>query len=307
MMHKIITLYKFHKIQKPFKLQAALKKDLKNLDILGTIIVGNEGINGTISGTSTNLDRAIEHLKLHSKILDLDLKESFSKKSPFLRLKIKIKDEIVTMGKKNINPLTQSGEYIDHTKWNALIEDKNTILIDTRNSYEYAIGTFKNSINPKTSNFKEFPEWVKKRKFSESDKKQKKVAMFCTGGIRCEKASAFMKNEGFENVYHLKGGILKYLEETETLNSLWQGECFVFDDRVSVKHDLLEGSYDLCHGCRMPITEQEKLSRHYVKGVSCSNCVNKKTSKQIQRYRTRQKQINLAKGKNKNHLGPKTK
>ena len=304
-MHKIITLYKFHKIQEPLKLQAALKKELKNLDILGTIILGNEGINGTVSGTSINLDRAIERLKLHSKILDLDLKESFSKKSPFLRLKIKIKDEIVTMGKKNINPSTQSGEYINHKRWNALIEDKNTLLIDTRNSYEYAIGTFKNSINPKTANFKEFPEWVNKQQFSETDKKQKKVAMFCTGGIRCEKASAFMKNEGFEKVYHLKGGILKYLEETETQNSLWQGECFVFDDRVSVKHDLSEGSYDLCHGCRMPITEQDKLSSHYVKGVSCSNCVNEKTSSQIKRYKTRQKQINLAKAKNKNHLGPK--
>ena len=304
-MHKIITLYKFHKIQEPLKLQAALKKELKNLDILGTIILGNEGINGTVSGTSINLDRAIERLKLHSKILDLDLKESFSKKSPFLRLKIKIKDEIVTMGKKNINPSTQSGEYINHKRWNALIEDKNTLLIDTRNSYEYAIGTFKNSINPKTANFKEFPEWVNKQQFSETDKKQKKVAMFCTGGIRCEKASAFMKNEGFEKVYHLKGGILKYLEETETQNSLWQGECFVFDDRVSVKHDLSEGSYDLCHGCRMPITEQDKLSSHYVKGVSCSNCVNEKTSLQIKRYKTRQKQINLAKAKNKKHLGPK--
>ena len=304
-MHKIITLYKFHKIHEPLKLQAALKKELKNLDILGTIIVGNEGINGTVSGTNINLDRAIERLKFHSKILDLDLKESFSKKSPFLRLKIKIKDEIVTMGKKNINPSTQAGEYINHKGWNALIEDKNTLLIDTRNSYEYAIGTFKNSINPKTANFKEFPEWVKEQKFSETDKKQKKVAMFCTGGIRCEKASAFMKNEGFEKVYHLKGGILKYLEETETLNSLWQGECFVFDDRVSVKHDLSEGSYDLCHGCRMPITEQDKLSSHYVKGVSCSNCVNEKTSSQIKRYKTRQKQINLAKAKNKNHLGPK--
>ena len=304
-MHKIITLYKFHKIQEPLKLQAALKKELKNLDILGTIIVGNEGINGTVSGTSINLDSAIERLKLHSKILDLDLKESFSKKPPFLRLKIKIKDEIVTMGKKNINPSTQSGEYVNHKRWNALIEDKNTLLIDTRNSYEYAIGTFKNSINPKTANFKEFPEWVNKQQFSETDKKQKKVAMFCTGGIRCEKASAFMKNEGFEKVYHLKGGILKYLEETETQNSLWQGECFVFDDRVSVKHDLSEGSYDLCHGCRMPITEQDKLSSHYVKGVSCSNCVNEKTSSQIKRYKTRQKQINLAKAKNKNHLGPK--
>ena len=305
-MHKITALYKFCDIEDPVQLQRKLKKELKNLQILGTFIIGREGINGTLSGTKLNLNKAIKFLKSDSRFSMLDTKESFSRKAPFLRLKVKIKDEIVAMGIGGISPSSQSGEYVGHKKWNSLIKDKNTILIDTRNDYEYSIGTFKNSINPQTSNFKEFPKWVTKQKFSKFDKIQKNVAMFCTGGIRCEKASSFMKNEGFENVYHLKGGILRYLENTDLKCSLWQGECFVFDDRVSVKHDLTEGDYDLCHGCRTPITEQDKLSKHYIKGVSCAKCINDKTPTQVKRYKSRQKQINLAKAKNKNHLGPKT-
>ena len=283
-----------------------LKKELKNLQILGTIIIGHEGINGTVSGSETNINKALKFLKSDSRFSDLDIKTSFSNKAPFLRLKVKIKKEIVTMGIDNIKPTTQAGKYLSHDQWNSLLNDEDTILIDTRNDYEYSIGTFKNSINPKTSNFKEFPKWVEKQKFTEEVKKSKNIAMFCTGGIRCEKASSYMKNEGFKNVYHLKGGILKYLENTDIENSLWQGECFVFDDRVSVKQDLTQGDYDLCHGCRMPITEQEKLSNNYVKGVSCSHCVTVKSSEQVQRYKSRQKQINLAKAKNKSHLGPKT-
>ena len=283
-----------------------LKKELKNLQILGTIIIGHEGINGTVSGSETNINKALKFLKSDSRFSDLDIKLSFSNKAPFLRLKVKIKKEIVTMGIDNIKPTTQAGKYLSHDQWNSLLNDEDTILIDTRNDYEYSIGTFKNSINPKTSNFKEFPKWVKKQKFTQEVKKSKNIAMFCTGGIRCEKASSYMKNEGFKNVYHLKGGILKYLENTDIENSLWQGECFVFDDRVSVKQDLTQGDYDLCHGCRMPITEQEKLSNNYVKGVSCSHCVTIKSSEQVQRYKSRQKQINLAKAKNKSHLGPKT-
>lgn len=304
-MHKIVALYKFCDIEDPILLQIKLKKQLKNLQILGTIIISNEGINGTLSGAEVNLNKAIKFLKSDSRFSTLDIKESFSRKAPFLRLKLRIKDEIVTMGMGGIKPSSQSGEYVGHKRWNSLLKDENTILIDTRNDYEYSIGTFKNSINPKTSNFKEFPKWVTKQKFSKFDKKLKNVAMFCTGGIRCEKASSFMKNEGFENVYHLKGGILKYLENVDSKSSLWQGECFVFDDRVSVKHDLTEGNYDLCHGCRTPITEQDKLSKYYVKGVSCTKCINAKTSVQVKRYKSRQKQINLAKAKNKNHLGPK--
>ena len=283
-----------------------LKKELKNLQILGTIIIGHEGINGTVSGSETNINKAVKFLKSDSRFSDLDIKPSFSTKAPFLRLKVKIKKEIVTMGIDNIKPTTQAGKYLTYDQWNSLLNDEDTILIDTRNDYEYSIGTFKNSINPKTSNFKEFPKWVEKQKFTEEVKKTKNIAMFCTGGIRCEKATSYMKNEGFKNVYHLKGGILKYLENTDIENSLWQGECFVFDDRVSVKQDLTQGDYDLCHGCRMPITEQDKLSNTYVKGVSCSHCVTSKSSEQVQRYKSRQKQINLAKAKNKSHLGPKT-
>ena len=305
-MHKIIALYKFCEISNPRRLQMILKKELKNLQILGTIIIGHEGINGTVSGSETNINKALKFLKSDSRFSDLDIKTSFSNKAPFLRLKVKIKKEIVTMGIDNIKPTTQAGKYLSHDQWNSLLNDEDTILIDTRNDYEYSIGTFKNSINPKTSNFKEFPKWVKKQKFTQEVKKSKNIAMFCTGGIRCEKASSYMKNEGFKNVYHLKGGILKYLENTDIENSLWQGECFVFDDRVSVKQDLTQGDYDLCHGCRMPITEQEKLSNNYVKGVSCSHCVTIKSSEQVQRYKSRQKQINLAKAKNKSHLGPKT-
>ena len=305
-MHKIIALYRFCEIANPKNLQKTLKKELKNLKILGTIIIGSEGINGTVSGSKTNLNKAIKFLRSDSRFSDLDIKASFSRKAPFLRLKVKIKNEIVTMGINNIKPTIHAGKYVNYDQWNSLLNDEDTILIDTRNDYEYSIGTFKNSINPETSNFREFPKWVKKQKFTEEIKNHKKIAMFCTGGIRCEKASSFMKKEGFKNVYHLKGGILKYLENTNLKNSLWQGECFVFDDRVSVKHDLSEGAYDLCHGCRTPITEQEKLSKNYVRGVSCSHCISKKSSVQVQRYKSRQKQINLAKAKNKSHLGPKT-
>jgi len=305
-MHKIVALYKFCKIEDPIYFQKFIKSELSSLNILGTIIIGEEGINGTISGNESSLNNAITALKSINLFQDLDLKESYSAKKPFLRLKIKIKEEIVSMGLKDIDPTIQAGQYIVPEEWNNLINDNNTVLIDTRNNYEYSIGSFENSINPKTNNFKEFPNWVDKQGFNESDKKSKNFAMFCTGGIRCEKASSYMKNQGFKNVFHLKGGILKYLENIDTKDSKWKGECFVFDDRVSVKHDLSEGEYDLCHGCRTPITEQDKLSPNYVKGVSCEHCINEKTIEQVNRYKSRQKQINLAKTKNENHLGPKS-
>ena len=304
-MHKIVALYKFCKISDPSYFQKVIKAELSSLNILGTIIISEEGINGTISGTESSLNKALLFLKANKVFQDLDLKESSSAKKPFLRLKIKIKEEIVSMGLKKIDPITQAGKYIDPEEWNGLINDKNTILIDTRNNYECSIGSFKNAINPKTNNFKEFPDWVARQNFNEVDKKSKNFAMYCTGGIRCEKASSYMKNQGFKNVFHLKGGILKYLEKIDVNDSNWNGECFVFDDRVSVKHDLSEGIYDLCHGCRTPITEQDKLSSKYVKGVSCHHCINEKTTDQVNRYKSRLKQINLAKTKNEQHLGPK--
>ena len=220
-------------------------------------------------------------------------------------MKVKLKEEIVTIGDNSIDPTEEVGEYVDPNNWNKLIENKNTILIDTRNNYEYSIGTFKNSINPRTNKFREFPQWIKKQKFSNKDKETKNIAMFCTGGIRCEKASSLMKNQGFKNVYHLKGGILKYFELVPEVQSKWQGECFVFDDRVSVKHDLSEGTYDMCHGCRMPITEKDKTSKKYIKGVSCSKCFDKTTDEQKSRYMSRQKQVDLAKKRNQRHIGPK--
>ena len=305
-MHKIVALYKFCKIEDPIYFQKFIKSELSSLNILGTIIIGEEGINGTISGNESSLNKAVTALKSINLFQNIDLKESYSTKKPFLRLKIKIKEEIVSMGLRDIDPTIQAGQYIVPEEWNNLINDKNTVLIDTRNNYEYSIGTFENSINPETNNFKEFPNWVDKQGFNDSDKKSKNFAMFCTGGIRCEKASSYMKNQGFKNVFHLKGGILKYLENIDIKDSKWKGECFVFDDRVSVKHDLSEGEYDLCHGCRTPITEQDKLSSNYVKGVSCEHCINEKTIEQVNRYKSRQKQINLAKTKNENHLGPKS-
>ena len=222
-----------------------------------------------------------------------------------MRLKIKHKKEIVTIGDKSIDPNEMVGDYIEPENWNNLISDKNTILIDTRNDYEYSIGTFKNAINPNTVKFREFPEWVKNQNFTEDDKKNKNIAMFCTGGIRCEKASSMMLKDGFKNVSHLKGGILNYFESVSQENSLWKGECFVFDDRVSVKHDLSEGTYDMCHGCRMPITELDKTSEKYIRGVACPNCYASTTNEQKKRYLSRQKQVDLAKKRNQKHIGPK--
>ena len=305
-MFKVAALYKFSQIDNPLEVQIYLKKILKNLSIHGTILVGNEGINGTIaSRDKKNLNKALMYLKNLKGFKDLDIKFSNSKKKPFIRLKIKLKQEIVTIGDKSIDPTKNVGEYVNPEDWNSLIEEENILLIDTRNDYEYSIGSFKDSINPKTQKFRDFPEWLKGQNFTQEDKNSKKVAMFCTGGIRCEKASSLMKNEGFKKVYHLKGGILKYFESVSKENSLWDGECFVFDDRVSVKHDLSVGDYDMCHGCRMPITETDKISQKYIQGVSCPNCFDQTTEEQKSRYMSRQKQIDLAKQRNQKHIGPK--
>ena len=305
-MFKVAALYKFSQIDNPLEVQIYLKKILKNLSIYGTILVGNEGINGTIaSRDKKNLNKALMYLKNLKGFKDLDIKFSNSKKKPFIRLKIKLKQEIVTIGDKSIDPTKNVGEYVNPEDWNSLIEEENILLIDTRNDYEYSIGSFKDSVNPKTQKFRDFPEWLKGQNFTQEDKNSKKVAMFCTGGIRCEKASSLMKNEGFKKVYHLKGGILKYFESISKENSLWDGECFVFDDRVSVKHDLSVGDYEMCHGCRMPITETDKISQKYIQGVSCPNCFDQTTEEQKSRYMSRQKQIDLAKQRNQKHIGPK--
>ena len=305
-MYKVAALYKFSKIQDPLELHNKLRIKLKDLCVYGTILVANEGLNGTISASNNEkLMSALNFIKSIKGFDDLDIKYSTSEKNPFVRLKVKLKKEIVTMGDESIDPTMLVGEYVDPKDWNDLIDDKNTIIIDTRNNYEYSIGTFKNSINPETKKFKEFPKWIDKKEFTKDEKNNKNIAMFCTGGIRCEKASSLMKKEGFKNVYHLKGGILKYFESISVDNSKWEGECFVFDDRVSVKQDLSEGTYDMCHGCRMPITEDDKKSKKYIRGVACSSCFDKTTKEQKSRYMSRQKQVDLAKKRNQKHIGPK--
>ena len=304
-MYSVAALYKFSFIEDPELLQLEIRKQLKKYSIFGTILVGNEGINGTISAESKNLDLAIKYIKTLNGFSNIDIKRSVSEENPFSRLKIKLKKEIVTIGDESIDPTKVVGNYVEPKNWNDLILREDTILIDTRNDYEYSIGTFKNAINPNTVKFRDFPDWVEKQNFSEEDKKNKKVAMFCTGGIRCEKASSFLKNDGFNDVSHLKGGILKYFECVSENESLWQGECFVFDDRVSVRHDLRVGSYDMCHGCRMPITDIDKKSISYIKGVACPKCFAKKKKKQKSRYMSRKKQIDLAETRNKKHLGPR--
>ena len=304
-MFKIAALYKFFSISEPELLQDKIRDHFKQLKIKGTILVAHEGINGTISGSDLSIDAAIDFLKKINGCSKLDVKYSESDKDPFIRLKIKLKQEIVTIGDTSIDPNKIVGNYVSPDEWNLLIQDEDTIVIDTRNDYEYSIGSFKNAINPNTQKFREFPSWVEKNNFSDEDKKSKRVAMFCTGGIRCEKASSFMKDYGFDEVFHLKGGILKYLEDIPQENSLWEGECFVFDDRVSVNHNLEPGSYDMCHGCRMPITDQDKDSSKYIKGVACPNCFDKTTEEQKARYMSRQKQVDLAKSRNQKHIGPK--
>ncbi len=301
-MFKVAALYKFSQIEDIKSFQSLIKTFLNKENIFGTILVGLEGLNGTISGNPKNIDRAIRYLESLDGFKELDVKYSWSEVNPFVRLKVKLKKEIVTIGDKSVNPNLNAGEYVEPRDWNKLITEEDIFLIDARNDYEVSIGTFKNSINPKTTKFREFPKWVNNLNMSPEDKK-KKVAMFCTGGIRCEKASSYMKTAGFENVYHLKGGILKYFEEVHESNSLWNGECFVFDDRVSLKQDLSEGSYDMCHGCRMPITNQDKKTKEYEKGVSCPNCFYKKSDSQKARYKSRQKQVNLAKLRNEKHIG----
>jgi len=299
-MYSVAALYKFSSIRDPEKLQNQIRDKLKDLSIFGTILVGEEGINGTISGKDLKIESALAYIKSIQGFSEIDIKFSQSEVNPFVRLKIKLKKEIVTIGDKSINPNKIVGDYIDPKNWNNLISDKDTILIDTRNDYEYSIGTFKNAINPNTVKFREFPEWVKNQNFTDSEKKNKKVAMFCTGGIRCEKASSMMMKDGFKNVSHLKGGILNYFESIDQKDSLWEGECFVFDDRVSVKHDLTEGTYDMCHGCRMPITDLDKESKEFIRGVACPKCFNSTTEEQKARYMSRQKQVDIAKKRIKN-------
>ena len=294
-MFYIFGFYKFKKIKEIKKNKKILNIFFIKNEIRGTIILSNEGINGTISGKKSNLNLGIKKIKKVFNFLNFDSENfSLNKFQPFHKCKVKIKKELVPMGiiinKRNLN-----GQ-INPKKWNKIISDENTTLIDVRKPFEHEVGTFKNSINPNINNFREFPKFLKKLN------KNKRVAMFCTGGIRCEKASFFLEKRGFKNVYQLKGGILNYLKTIKKKDSLWKGECFVFDNRISVKHELAKGSFSMCSGCRKPISTKDKKSIKYEEGVSCPRCHDILTNIQKDRFRMRQKQINLAKKSKKRHI-----
>ena len=296
----VCALYKFTTLDDNKDLRQSILTELDKREIRGTLLLAIEGINGTISGTHPAIKEFLEWLQTDKRFADIDYKLSYHAEMPFHRTKVKLKKEIVTMGVEGIDPNHIVGTYVEAENWNDLINDPETILIDTRNEYEYGIGSFKNAINPHTETFREFPQYVKDN-FDPA--KHKKIAMFCTGGIRCEKASAFMKEQGFEKVYHLKGGVLKYLETVPKKDTLWDGECFVFDDRVAVNHELEKGQYDQCHACRYPITEDDKQSKHYVPGVSCPRCYLQLSDEQKARFIEREKQVQLAKQRGEAHIG----
>ncbi len=300
MTYCVAALYHFSRLTNYAALRAPLQTLCDKLGIKGTILLASEGINGTVAGTDPAISELLEFLRSDPRLSGLDHKESRAGTMPFYRMKVRLKKEIVTMGVDGIDPNDVVGTYVEPKDWNDLISDPDVILIDTRNDYEVEIGTFKGAVNPDTQTFREFPEWVENNREAIT---KPKVAMFCTGGIRCEKASAFMKQNGFDDVYHLKGGILKYLETQPEEQSLWEGDCFVFDQRVAVTHGLKESDYDQCYACRYPITEADKNSPLYIKGVACHRCHESMTDEQKARFKERQKQIELAKKRGEVHIG----
>ncbi|MED5411178.1 MAG: rhodanese-related sulfurtransferase [Pseudomonadota bacterium] len=296
----VAALYRFTKFPDFESFRRPLRELMLEKEVRGTLLLAAEGINGTIAGSREAIDSTLAWLREDERFRGLEVKESYVNENPFYRTKVKLKKEIVTMGVENIDPNHIAGTYVDAMDWNNLISDPEVLLLDTRNKYEVEIGTFKNAVNPETDSFREFPEYVEKNL---DPIKHKKIAMFCTGGIRCEKSTAYLKQQGFDDVYHLKGGILKYLEEVSEENTLWEGECFVFDNRVTVNHQLEQGSYDQCHACRMPITEKDKNREQYQRGVSCHYCFEKQSKEQVKRYAERERQIQLAKHRGEKHLG----
>ncbi|MEG3891763.1 rhodanese-related sulfurtransferase [Microcoleus sp. Z1_A1] len=294
------ALYKFVELPDFADLKAPLIDCCNNNNVKGTILLAQEGINGTIAGSSEGVHAVLAFLRSDPRFADLVHKESFSEKAPFYRLKIRLKREIVTMGVPDINPRLMAGKYVKPDEWNKLLDDPDVVVVDVRNDFEVSMGTFEGAINPKTKSFSELPEWVRRET---ALRNKPKVAMFCTGGIRCEKSTAFLRSQGFEEVYHLEGGILKYLETVPEAESRWEGECFVFDERVSVGQDLKPGNYELCRGCRHPISQEDKASELFVLGVSCPHCHDSKTETKKQALYERQRQIELAKRRNQVHIG----
>lgn len=299
---KVAALYRFVSFAAPETLQPLILEHCNGSGIKGTILLAHEGINGTVAGASEAIDALVNFLRAIPGCAELDVKYSHANEMPFYRMKVRLKKEIVTLGVDGIDPKREVGTYVQPEDWNALISDPDTVLIDTRNDYEVAIGTFEGAVDPRTKSFSEFPEWFRAHR-AELAAGKTKFAMFCTGGIRCEKSTAFLKAEGIDEVYHLEGGILRYLENIPEAESKWQGECFVFDERVSVKHGLELGEMELCHACRRPISQEDKASEQFIEGVACPACYAERTEEDRARFAERQKQIALAKKRGKQHIG----
>ena len=298
----VATLYKFFKVDDLVALQDQLYAICNKNNVMGTILIANEGVNGTISAKPKEIEKTLISIQKDDRFSEIEIKYSSANKQPFHKMRVRLKKEIVTIGLPEINPNKTVGTYVKPEEWNDIISDPDVILIDTRNKFEIKIGSFKNALDPRTTSFRDFPEWVKKFKQDKTNT-NKKIAMYCTGGIRCEKASSLMKEEGFNEVYHLQGGILKYLEQIEKEKSLWEGECFVFDDRVCLTENLEVGSYKMCFACRMPITEDELNDDRYEEGISCLYCYDKTTKDKKDRFESRQKQIELSKLRGEKHIG----
>jgi len=298
-MYIVAALYHFTRFHDPAELQGPLLDVCTVHNVTGTLLLAGEGINGTIAGKRVAIDAVLSHIRTLTGCTDLDWKESTATNPPFHRMKVRLKKEIVTMGQPDVDPVARVGHYVDPADWNDLIKSPDVAVIDTRNDYEVAIGTFQGAVDPDTKSFGEFPAWWEKNKHRF---RNKKIAMFCTGGIRCEKSTNYLLGQGVENVYHLKGGILKYLEEVPLDDSTWDGDCFVFDARVSVGHGLAEGPHILCHACRRPLLPQDRLHMKFEQGVACHQCADHTTDADKSRFRERQKQMILAKERGTHHI-----
>jgi UPF0176 protein len=297
---RVAALYRFARFPDPAALRAPLLAICTANHVKGTLLLAREGINGTIAGSTEAIDAVLAHIRTLPDCAGLEVKDSSAETPPFLRMKVRLKREIVTMGQPDIDPLTGTGHYVKPADWNALIAQPDTVVIDTRNDYEVKVGTFVGAVDPQTHSFSEFPDWFRAHRDELADKK---IAMFCTGGIRCEKSTAFLKAEGLEEVYHLEGGILKYLEDVPASDSRWEGECFVFDQRVAVGHGLVLGTHSLCHACRMPVSAADCTSALYVEGVSCPACHANRDDAQRAGYAERQRQVLLAEARGQAHVG----
>jgi UPF0176 protein len=304
----IAALYKFVDLPDYQDMQAPLQACCDANQVKGTLLLAQEGINGTIAGPEAGLRAVLAYLRSDGRLHSLEHKESWSERPPFVRMKVRLKKEIVTMGVPGVNPNQMAGSYVKPEDWNALIGREDVVLVDTRNDYEVDIGTFKGAVNPQVETFSDLPQWVAEQEQAggvlyRADGRKPAVAMFCTGGIRCEKSTALMRMLGYDEVYHLQGGILKYLENVPTAESQWDGECFVFDERVSVGHGLQAGDYELCRACGHPVSAEDRSSPHYVKGVSCHRCVDSTTPEQKERFAQRHRQVLLAQQKGIAHIG----